>query len=73
MFFFLIFVPEIAYATVYDLPRPKYMAVSPQHLTFCVKSHTVNTRYATCRICDSKQHVVAFRGETVVLQESTGY
>ena len=59
---------KIVYATVYDLPRPKYRAINPRHTTFRVESYTVNIRYTTCRICDSMRHVVFSRIETVVLQ-----
>jgi len=40
------------------------------YTTSRVRSYTVNMRYPTCRICDSKRHVVVFRRETVVLQDS---
>ena len=62
--------PEKVYAKVYDLSRPKQVAVNP-FTTFRVESYTVNIGYTTCRICDSMRHVVVFRTETAVLQVST--
>ncbi len=57
--------------TICDIPRFKYMAVNPRYPKSRVKSYTVNIRYTMCRVCESMRHVVDFRRETVVLQEST--
>jgi len=55
------------YATLYDI----YMTGKPRYTIIRVDLYTVTTRYMTSRICDLMRHVVVYRTETAVLQDST--
>ncbi len=57
------------YANLHDLNE----AGKSRNTTFRVNLCTVITRYTTCRICDLMRHVVVYRRETAVLQDSSLY
>jgi len=55
------------YVTLYDI----YMRGKPRYTIIRVDLYTITTRYTTSRICDLMRHVVVYRRETAVLQDSS--